>query len=170
MFKPTPGEYAAYYEGYVSLVDGSDGVDTLIAQTAELRSALASLPEERGTYRYADGKWTIKELVSHVIDAERVFAYRLLRIARGDQTPLPGYDQDPYIETSNANNRSFASLVDEFDHVRRSNVLMIEAMDDEALLRTGTASDNAVSARALIAIMLGHARHHQTILVERYLG
>ena len=143
---------------------------TLSGQPAEVRALVADLPEEKGKHAYADGKWTIKELLSHIIDGERIFSYRVLRISRGDITPIEGFEQDGYIETSNANNRSFADLLDEFELQRRSNMLMVSNISDEGSKRMGTASDNPVSVRALTYVMAGHVTHHINILRERYLA
>jgi len=169
MNRPEPSEYAPYYEGYVSLVPETDIIPVLENQIQELRSLIAAVPEERGGYAYAPGKWTIKELLSHLIDGERIFAYRALRISRGDETPIEGFDQDPYIEHSHANDRSFSSLVEEFDLTRRANMAMFRNMRDADWERSGTASDNAVSTRAVAWIMAGHVRHHVNILKARYL-
>src|SRR6476620_6642331 len=169
MNKPETTEYDPYYEHYVSLVSG-DLLPFLDAQPRELAAILGSLPEEKGLYAYAEGKWTIKELLSHLIDGERMFAYRVLRIARGDETPIEGFDQDIYIENSNANNRSFAELLEEFDLARRSNMLMLRNMRDEDGARMGTASDKPISARTIPYILAGHVTHHVNILKERYLG
>lgn len=167
MNRPEQNEYAEYYDKYISLVDG-DVLPMLDAQAAELRAMFAALPEEKGTYKYADDKWTLKEALSHLIDGERFFAYRMLRISRGDKTPIEGFEQDDYIENSNANNRSFADLLDEFDLQRRSNMLFAKNLSDEATKRLGTASGYTVSVRALVYIMAGHVRHHVNILKERY--
>jgi hypothetical protein len=167
MNKPEQDEYAEYYEGYISQVNG-DVLPILDAQGAELRAIFSGIQEEKGTFAYADGKWTLKEVLSHLIDAERVFAYRVLRISRGDKTPIEGFEQNDYIETSNANNRSFADLLEEFDLNRRSNMLMLKNIDDEGSRRMGTASDNPVSVRALAYDMAGHVIHHVNILKERY--
>ena len=169
MKRPETDEFATYYEKYISLVEG-DCIPVLDAQSAELRAVFSALPEEKGTFAYADGKWTIKEVLSHLIDGERMFAYRILRISRGDETPIEGFEQDGYIENSNANNRSFAELLDEFDLQRRSNLLLFNNLSDEASRRIGTASDNKVSVRALAYIMAGHVQHHMSILRERYLA
>jgi len=168
--KPRKDEYASYYENYISKMTGPDIKSDLARQPQELREALAGVPEEKGTFAYADGKWTVKELLSHIIDGERIFAYRAHRISRGDTTPLEGFEQDDYIANSNANERSFASLLDEFDLQRRSNLLMLEKVDDAAAARMGTASGNPVSARAIIYILGGHVSHHLSILRERYLA
>jgi hypothetical protein len=130
---------------------------------------LAGLPEEKGTFAYADGKWTIKEVLSHLIDGERIFAYRMLRISRGDETPIEGFEQDGYIENSNANNRTFSDLLDEFELSRKANVLMLNNLDATGLSRMGTASGLPVSVRALANICIGHVRHHMAILEDRYL-
>lgn len=170
MYKPESTEYAPYYERYISLVGEDDIRDAFAAQPDELRSALSGVGDSNGSFAYANGKWTIKQLLSHIIDGERIFGYRMLRISRGDKTPIEGFEQDDYIETSNANNRSFQDLLDEFDHERKANVLLLNNLDETALRRVGTASDNPVSARAIANIMTGHVRHHLSILKERYLA
>lgn len=167
MNRPEANEYAEYYGKYVSLVDG-DVLPILESQSSELRAMFGELPEEKGTYAYAPGKWTLKEVLSHIIDGERFFAYRMLRISRGDKTPIEGFEQDDYIENSNANNRTFAELLDEFDLQRRSNMLFVRNLSDEATKRLGTASGYTVSVRALVYIMAGHVTHHVAILKERY--
>ncbi len=169
MKRPEKNEFASYYGNYISLVEGGDVIPVLDAQAADVRSVFSALPEEKGTYRYADGKWTIKELLSHIIDGERIFAYRVLRISRGDETPIEGFEQDDYIETANANDRLFADLIAEFDLQRRSNLLMLKGVSDEGSRRMGTASDNPISTRAIAYIMAGHVQHHLAILKERYL-
>jgi|ERR1043166_979642 hypothetical protein len=170
MNRPESTEFAPYFNNYVALVDGNGAIAALNSQSSELRSMLAEMPEEKGTFAYADGKWTIKELLSHLIDGERIFSYRVLRISRGDETPLEGFEQDGYIENSNANNRSFADLLDEFDLQRRSNLLMVNNISDEGSKRIGTSNGNPVSVRALVYVMAGHTRHHLNVLRERYLA
>lgn len=170
MYKPEPSEYDAYYHKYISLVPETDIREAFAAQPAELRAAHKDIPEEKGGYAYAEGKWTIKEVLSHLIDGERIFAYRMLRISRGDETPIEGFEQDGYIENSNANNRKFADLLDEFDFNRRANVLMLNNMNETSLARMGTASELPISVRALANISIGHVRHHLAILNERYLA
>jgi len=170
MYKPETSEYAPYYERYISQVSESGVREDFASQPAELRRSLDGLPEEKGTYAYEEGKWTIKELLSHIIDGERIFAYRILRISRGDTTPIEGFEQDDYIATSNANKRSFRDLLDEFEFSRKANVLMLNNLDEEALSRMGTSNNDRVSARALVSISIGHVRHHLSILKERYLA
>ncbi|MGD9563211.1 MAG: DinB family protein [Pyrinomonadaceae bacterium] len=169
MYRPESNEYDAYYQKYISLVPETDIRDAFAGQPKDLIAALGSLPEEKGSFTYADGKWTIKEVLSHLIDGERHFAYRILRISRGDETPIEGFEQDGYIENSNANNRPFAELLDEFEFSRKANALMLNNLDAAALARMGTASGLPVSVRALANISIGHVRHHLAILKERYL-
>lgn len=167
--RPAPDEYAPYYEKYTALVPEGDVVETLGRQLDETLALLAQIPETQADSRYAPGKWSVKELVGHLIDAERIFAYRALRIARGDQTPLPGFEQDDYIETANFGARTLAELAEEFDIVRRSTLRLFVYLDDAAWLRRGTASDAEVSVRALAYMIAGHETHHMNILRERYL-
>ena len=170
MNRPEKTEYDAYYEKYVSLVEETDIVSALENQTSELQNLLAEISEEKSLYAYADGKWTIKELVGHLIDGERIFAYRALRIGRADLTPLEGFEQDGYIENANFNERTLAELTEELLWLRRANNLLFKNLDDTAWVRVGTASDAPVSVRALAYIMVGHIRHHANILRERYLA
>jgi len=170
MDRPEPTEYAPYYERYISLVPEADITSTLAAQQDELRSLFAAVPEEKGAYAYADGKWTIKELLSHIIDGERIFAYRALRISRGDKSPIEGFEQDDYIATSNANNRTFADLLDEFTLERQANLHLFRNISAVGSQEIGTANDNPISARAIAWIMAGHVRHHLDVLKTRYLS
>ena len=170
MSRPEKNEYAEYYETYVSLVDETDIVATLQNQLTEMQNLLAEITEEKGAFAYAAGKWTIKELIGHLSDGEKIFAYRALRISRADETPLEGFEQDGYIENSNFNNCRLADLTEEFFLLRRANILFFKSLTDEAWLRRGTASDAEVSVRALGFIMVGHVRHHANILRERYLN
>lgn len=169
MYKPESNEYDTYYHRYISLVPETDIRQAFADQPDAIRAAVSGLGEEKGTFAYEDGKWTIKEVLSHLIDGERHFAYRILRISRGDETPIEGFEQDGYIENSNANSRSFSDLLDEFDYSRKANVLMLNNLDSAALARMGTASGLPVSVRALANISIGHVRHHLNILRGRYL-
>lgn len=170
MNRPNTDEYAEYYEKYISLIPDGEVVPILEAQIGEMGAMFSAVPEEKGTYRYGPGKWTCKESISHLIDGERIFAYRMLRVSRGDQTPIEGFEQDEYVENSNANDRSFAELLEEFELQRRSTLLLVRNLSDEATLRMGTASDCPVSVRALAYMMAGHVRHHQRIFAEHYLA
>ena len=168
--RPDASEYLQYYGKYVDRVPDGDLLQTLRAQLDETLALVRGLPEEQGGHRYAPGKWSIREVVGHVIDAERIFAYRALRIARGDTTPLPGFDENAYAAASEADARTLAGLADELEHVRLSNIAMLRGLSDEALARRGTASDAPVSARALAWIIAGHELHHRGLLRERYLA
>jgi len=166
---PEEREYNPYYQRYVSLVPQGDIVQTLESQWNQTRALLASIPEERGTYRYEPGKWSIKEVLGHLIDAERIFSYRALRIARGDATPLPGFEQDDYVRTGHFDSLSLSSLIEELSAVRRATVLMLRHLQPEAWTRMGTASTYPVSVRAIAWIIAGHELHHRAVLKERYL-
>ncbi len=168
--RPDASEYAPYYEKYVSLVPAGDVVETLERQVGETLSLLRGLDEERAGSRYEPGKWSVKELVGHLADAERVFAYRALRFARGDRTPLPGFEQDDYVRGGNFDARPLKDLIDEFDSVRRATVTLFRQFDEEGWRRTGTASDNGFSVRALAHIIAGHELHHLNVLKTKYLS
>lgn len=169
MNRPEKTEYAPYYETYVSLVDETDVVVTLQNQLDEMRNLLAEITEEKAAHAYAEGKWTIKELIGHLNDGEKIFAYRALRIARADKTPMEGFEQDGYIENASFNDCSLADLAEEFSLLRRANLLFFKNLGDAAWLRTGTADGKEFSVRALGFIMIGHVRHHANILKTRYL-
>lgn len=170
MNRPTTDEYAPFYAHYVSLVGDGDVVTLLESQIKETVALLRKIPEEKGAYRYAEGKWSIKEVVGHLIDAERIFTARALRFARGDATALPGFEQNDYVETAGSDRYPLAELADEFEAVRRSTCLMFRHMADEATLRRGTASGNGISVRALAYITAGHELHHRGVIAEKYLS
>ena len=169
MQKPDATEFDAYYNKYVSLVTEPDLIRVLEEQPDELNNLLGGLDEEKGKFAYAEGQWTIKEVISHLIDGERIFAYRVLRISRGDETPIEGFEQDGYIENSYANERSFDDLLSEFKLQREANLRLLNNLRDDSWKRMGTASGKPISARALGFIMAGHIRHHIGILKARYL-
>lgn len=166
--RPDPSEHGAYYRKYVDLVPDGDIVATLLDQN-EPTLALVGLKEEETLRRYAPGKWNLREVLGHLIDTERVFAYRALRIGRGDSTPLPGYDQDGFVKAGGFDDQSFAALLDEFRLVRLSTVALYKAFPQEAIARTGVANDNPISVRAIAWIIAGHERHHMAIVREKYL-
>lgn len=170
MNRPEKTEYAEFYEKYVSLVKENNVVAAMQNQFAEFTNIFASIPEEKGSFSYAPDKWSIKELVGHLIDGERIFAYRALRFARADQTPLNGFEQDDYIENADFNSINLSDLVEELLLLRRANILFFNNLTADAWLRTGTASNVQISVRALAFIMVGHIRHHLNILNERYLA
>jgi len=166
--RPDRSESAAYYFTYIDQVPDGDICATLRAQLVEIPTFLESISEERSLHRYATDKWTIREVVSHLNDTERVFAYRALWFARGYESPLPSFDQDIAIRTSGANERSFRSHIDEFRAVRTATIALFEQVPQDAWMRRGIASDNPFSVRALAWISAGHVAHHLRILRERY--
>ena len=170
MNRPEKNEYAEFYAGYVSLVEETDIIAALQNQPNDLQNLFAEIPEGKGDYRYAEGKWTIRELLGHIIDGERVFSYRALRISRGDETPLAGFEENFYVANSNFSNLKLADALEEFSLLRQSNTLLFKNLTDEMWSKTGTASDVIISVRALAYISVGHIRHHANILRERYLG
>jgi uncharacterized damage-inducible protein DinB len=163
-------EYHPYYDSYVNKVPEGNIVATLRLQTAKVLALYQSLSDDQWSSTYAPGKWTIKELLVHLLDSERIFAYRALRIARGDQTPLPGFEQDDYIVTSQANERAAADLLEEYQALRSSTICLLQNFTPAMLARTGTASGSNISVRALCAIITGHELHHFQIIQERYLS
>jgi len=169
--KPEPSEYAPYTIMYIGLLP-DDGLilkhlaDNLRATVDFVRA----LPEEKLLYRYAEGKWTIKEILAHLIDDERIYAYRALRFARNDQTELPGFEQDAYALESGANERPLEELLEEFATVRRSTVALFNSFDDRVLTRSGVASGNVMSVRAAAYHIAGHELRHLNIIKERYLA
>ena len=167
---PAPDEYAPFYDDYIQrAIARKDVIAALPLQIEELHAALDSLTNEQALYKFGPAEWSIKEVMSHLIDGERVFSYRLLRISRGDETPLPGFDQEPYVRASGADGLALKDLLQEFEYLRRANILAIRNMSTEAALRRGTAGDAVISARALIYIMVGHVEHHMACLREKYL-
>jgi uncharacterized damage-inducible protein DinB len=142
----------------------------LARQADETIAVLRNQPPEIADHRYAEGKWSVKEVVGHVCDAERIFSYRILRIARADQTPLAGFDENAYVPAGNFAARTLESLLAEFAAVRQATIALIASLPDEAWARTGIANDNLISARALAYITTGHELHHREILLTRYLG
>jgi hypothetical protein len=167
MTRPDQSEYAPFYAGYVAKVPDSGPLGMLTAQIAALEN-IRRLPEDRGNHRYADGKWTVKELVGHIADSERVFTYRLVRIARGDQTPMPGFDENAWAKTAPHGHRTMPAVVDELIAVRRATLALIESLDETSIGNTGVANNNPVSARAICWVLAGHTQHHLDILKERY--
>jgi uncharacterized damage-inducible protein DinB len=167
--RPGPGEYAPFYAGYVAAVPEGDVVEHLAAQAEAMRALLEEVGEARAGHRYAQGKWSVREVVAHVVDAERVFAYRLLRFARADETPLPGFDQNEYAAHSGADGRTLAELADEHAAVRGASLALVRGLPPEAFARGGEASGHRMTVRALVHVIAGHEAHHLRILRERYL-
>jgi DinB family protein len=167
--RPGPGEFDQFFAAYISKVPDGDLVQGLEAQGRETAKLLRGVPESRGGFAYAPGKWTLKEVVGHVADAERVFSYRALRIARGDQTPLASFNEQAWTPQSGASARTLGDLVDELGAVRGATLALLAHLPAEAPLRRGTASGKEISVRALAWIIAGHERHHLGVIRERYL-
>jgi hypothetical protein len=168
--KPAQSDYAPYYGKYVSLVPEGDILVSLSRQLDETLALLDGVSESQAGHRYAPDKWSVRELVGHVIDTERIFAYRALRFARNDKTPLSGYEQDGYIVNASFDAYPLSELASEFEHVRRSTLFMLKHLNEEAWERRGTANDSEVSVRALAHIIAGHELHHMEILRTKYLA
>ena len=168
--RPEAEEFDSYYERYISLVADGDIISSLKNQITKTLDLLAQISAEKADFRYAEGKWSVKELVGHMIDTERIFAYRALRIARGDETPIEGYEQDDYIKNAEFGKCSLADLAKEFMLVREANVLMFQNLSEIAWHRRGLANDKEISVRALAYTLAGHEIYHGNILKERYLN
>lgn len=166
--RPDASEYPQFYAGYVASVPDDDVVALLKSTGQEVIDVLSRVTEDRGGYRYAEGKWSLRTVLGHLIDTERIFTYRALRVARGDTTPLSGFDEKSFAATAESDSRTIADLVKEFSQVRASSVLLFESLPDAAWTRTGTASNGTVSVRALAYITAGHTAHHLRVLRERY--
>lgn len=166
--RPEAGEYYEYYDRYIRQVaNESDAVAALQRQVAEI-DQLARLTPEQAAFRYADGKWSVRQVVGHLADAERIFAYRALRAARGDRSPLPSFDENRYVETANFDGRAMADVANELAAVRQASLALFSTLDPGTLESRTVASDHEVSVRALAFIIAGHTVHHLTILRERY--
>ncbi len=167
--KPEESEYLPYYGKYISLVSEGDVISTLEAQMRDSKALLGGLPPAVATYRYAPGKWSVNEMVGHVIDAERIFAGRALRFARADATPLPAFEQDDYVRNASFDSYPLADLAAEMESVRRSTIFLFRHLSEEAWMRRGIASNAEITVRALAYIIAGHELHHREILRARYL-
>lgn len=165
-----PTEFAPYQQSYIAQVsDEYTLVEELEISVHRLVKFVREIPMDKFDYRYAEGKWTIKDIILHLIDAERIFAYRALRFARNDKTELPGFDENNYVDEANANSRSIQDLLTELLVVRQSTLSLFKSFSEEQLLRVGIASNNPMSVRALGFVIIGHQNHHQKIFQERYL-
>ena len=167
--RPSSAEYNAYYQPYVSEAPGNDVLAALAAQRNATAALLAGISEAKAGYRYAPGKWSVKEVIGHLADSERVFSYRALRVARADITPLPGFDENAWMPEAGFDRRTLADIAAEFRAVRDSTLALFHGFDADAWPRIGTASGHPISARALAWIISGHEAHHLRVLAERYL-
>ncbi|MEO7977248.1 DinB family protein [Flavobacterium sp.] len=162
-------EYSVFNATYIKAVENKTVLQGLNDGLLQLIKFIKNVPSEKLEYRYTEGKWTIKDIVLHMIDTERIFAYRALRISRGDKTPLPGFEENDYVPFAFANNRSVESLLEEFENVRKATISFFENLNDEQLLFLGTASNTTISVRAIGFIITGHQNHHLKVIEQRYL-
>lgn len=163
------GDFPPYFGRYIDLVSGTPLLEALDTTKKELLELFEGIDEEKSNYAYEQGKWTIKEMLCHMIDTERVMSYRALRLARNDKTPLPGFEQDDFVTHANTNKRTLEELLNEYEVVRSATKVLFETFDGEVLQRKGTVSDGPMIVAALGYIIAGHERHHVGILKERYL-
>ncbi len=166
--RPEPGEYNPYYDRYISLVGGTDILSTLDNQRRQTLLLLSGRNEEDGNFRYAPEKWSAKEVLGHVCDCERIFAYRALRISRGDQTPIEGFEQDDYVKNGPFARMSLEDIVEDYIAVRRTTLTLFRNLDEASWTRRGVANNNEVTVRALAYSIAGHELHHRGILEEKY--
>jgi hypothetical protein len=167
--RPTPTDYPEYFGKYIALVKEDDVMQAFANQQSVIASELSKISEERSMFSYAPGKWTLKEMLQHIIDAERVFEYRALAFSRKEANPLPSFDEDSYAANSNANSRSWASLVSEFEHVRSATLDLFQSFTPAMLSQSGIASGKSVTVLSLGYISVGHVYHHLQVVKERYL-
>jgi uncharacterized damage-inducible protein DinB len=166
---PNPSEYHSYYEPYVQLVKHKNVIEALSEGLTQVSEIVNSLDENKLGSAYAAGKWTLKELLQHMIDSERVFCYRALRFARNDKTDLPGFEQDDYVPFSDANARSGEALLQEYQALRKATIALLQSFTDEMLMRVGVANGHKMSVRAVAFVLAGHEKHHVNVINERYL-
>ena len=164
-----PNEYSSFNSTYINAVEEVSLIEGLEKGLDQMVSFMERIPFEKLGYRYAERKWTIKDIIQHVIDAERIFSYRALRIGRGDKTPLAGFEENDYVPNAMANTKSLETLLAEFQFVRNSTLCLFKSFSEEQLTYLGTASNNSISVRAIGFIILGHQNHHLKIIKERYL-
>lgn len=167
--RPQASEYPAYFESYLAKLPAGELLDLLESQWEHLGCLLEELDDDSADYRYAEGKWSVKEVLGHLLDAERIFAYRLLRVARGDTTPLPGFDENAYVAAAGFGARPLESLLEEYDLVRGHTLALLRGLDADSFARMGTSNGKPVSARALAWLIAGHEHHHMSVLKEKYL-
>jgi uncharacterized damage-inducible protein DinB len=167
---PRPDEYAEYYSGYMKYIPGDKNIIQVLEEGRDImQSFVASLTEENGNYAYAEGKWSVKEVLGHIADVERVMSYRAMCIARGEKQMLPGFDQDEYVKRADFNKRSLDDLADELLYIRNGSLTLFRSFDEETVLRKGNINNYETSVRAFMFIIAGHELHHMKILRERYL-
>jgi uncharacterized damage-inducible protein DinB len=167
--KPLPIEYAPHYATYIKLVAGEDLIHELETGRQQFLEFIRSIPESKLNYRYAEDKWTIKEIIIHIMDTERIFSYRALRFSRNDATPVPGFDEDEYIPEANGAGRDLDGLLEEYNALRTSTIEFFKYMTAEMTMRTGIANNKEISVRSLAYVIVGHEIHHANVIKARYL-
>lgn len=170
MQKPQATEYGAHFAGYIQLVHDQPLIPTLEGQVHELEELLTPVTEAQGSYRYASGKWSIKEVIGHMNDTERIMTYRLLRVARGDATPLPGFDEKLFVLGAEFEQQTIKQLLTEAKITRQATLLLLDSIQEEAWQRSGVVSSHPITARALAYLTAGHWQHHRNVIEERYLS
>ena len=165
--RPDASEFAPFYAGYIAKVPDSGPVAMMKEQIDQLEK-LKSLPDDKANYRYAEGKWSVKDVLGHMADGERVFSYRLVRIARGDKTPMPGFEENDWAKAAPHGKRPIGAVIDELIAVRRATLALMESLDETAIANSGVANNNPVTGRAICWIVAGHTKHHLDVLKERY--
>lgn len=168
--RPSKNDYAESYHNYIQELKEDNILDILEEQLSSNLGLFNNISEEKANYRYAEGKWSIKELLGHMLDTERIFAYRALCIARGEKQHLPGMEQDDYVREAGFDRRRFSDMVREYELLRLSNLLLFKSFSDNELAGRGIASDNEVTVLAILFIIAGHDRHHIKVLKEKYLS
>jgi len=167
---PDKSEYPEYYDSYIKKVSHTTLEEALSNSGKDLLSFMQNIPQEKLGHRYAEGKWSVKEVLLHIIDAERIFAYRALRFARNDKSDLPGFDENKYVPESGADNRSIDSLIEEYTAVHKASTTLFNSFTNEMIGRSGTANGKQITVRAIGFVIAGHSVHHLQVLKERYLG
>jgi len=167
--KPSIHEYPSYYRGYIDFVPEGSLSDNLVKQLEDTLELLSDITETQANFRYAPGKWTLKEVIGHITDTERIMSYRLLRIARGDKTPLAGYDDEKYVKESSFRTRSISELLEDFIVVRQSTLSLMRGLPETVWSRTGFANNSEISVNAIAYIIAGHELHHVKIIKEKYI-
>lgn len=170
MKRPGKGDYPEYFETYFQNINDENPIELMETQKNEMLSLLSTINETKANYSYAEGKWTIKEVIGHLIDSERVFSYRAIAIARGDTQSLPGFEQDDYVNGGNFNSRKFLDLIDEYQKLREATIPLFKSFDEAIYDRRGTANENPLTVRAVLFLIPGHEKHHLNVLKDRYLN
>ncbi len=167
--KPSPSDLSAYYQSYLHYIPEDDLLQVLKEQKSVIEDFVSSIPPAKETFRYAEGKWMLKEVLGHLCDTERILSYRALRIARNDKTPMSGFDENHYTPNSNYKDRSLKNIAEELLAVRAATILLFENMNEEMFDHKGIANNSEVTGRAILFFTVAHARHHMGVIKERYL-